>query len=456
MNHDASVSESLAVFFSRSRSPLLSIYLIWHANSSDQLTDRVLETRLTPGAQSRDTLCQPDLQICVDAAAMIWWQHLKLKSKDPQVRLKAIQALGAHDGDDPKTIELLTARLTDADPAVRCAAAKVLGDGKNASAAELLIPLLSDPNSGTRQEAAAALGHLGDPAAIDPLIKLLKHSNPQDRGSAGVALRALAWVPATPEEQALFEVAVGNARAAALQGKAALDPLISELTHDTSFARRSAAEALEGLKDPRRVKPLLQAAKDPDPTVRVSAIHALAAEQEQPVINTLLRALRDHEACVRLAAAQVLAKRDNPDFVPHFFSLLHDSHFDVRLAAVHYLSRFRHEQITQALVALLVDRDSDVRLAAVTGLAGSDHSAAVEGLVVALVDEERAIREAAQRALDQINPDWPHSEAAQRARQHLENLMNSCPAWVHSAISQVLARLRSANENIQVVHSRVP
>src|SRR5215471_8467087 len=100
---------------------------------------------------------------------MIWWQHLKLRSKDPQARLKAIEALGAQSGADPKTIELLTASLSDADPAVRCAAAKVLKEGKSSSAAELLIPLLSDPSSETRQEAAAALGHLGDPAAIEGL-----------------------------------------------------------------------------------------------------------------------------------------------------------------------------------------------------------------------------------------------------------------------------------------------
>ena len=167
-------------------------------------------------------------------------------------------------------------------------------------------------------------------------------------------------------------------------------------------------------------------------------------------MNTLLKALQDKDACVRLAAAQVLAKRDNPDFVPNFFKLLGDQNFEIRLATVQYLGRFRHPQITKALAMLLSDSDSDVRLAAAKNLGASNDKAAVEALVTALVDEERAIRQAAERALNQIDPDWTHSEAAHQAALRLQTSMDSRPAWVRSAISQVLARLGVSAEKLQI------
>src|SRR5207244_1322388 len=80
--------------------------------------------------------------------------------------------------------------------------------------------------------------------------------------------------------------------------------------HDTSFVRRAAAEALQGLADPRAVQPLLAALEDPDSTVRVSAIHALTKDTSELVTGKLARLLRASDACVRMAAAQVLSKRD--------------------------------------------------------------------------------------------------------------------------------------------------
>jgi len=383
---------------------------------------------------------------------MIWWNSLKLRSRNPEVRRHAIEGLhvGRGSSANSRVFEVLAAGLNDDDLKVRCAAATVLGDLNDERGVDLLIPLLSSTSPDLRQTAAVALGHLRDPRAIDPLVQMLRSANPQDRAKAGAALRDLGWTPINTDDHALFEVAIGNARAAAFRGEAAVDPLVSELRHDTSFARRSAAAALEAVQDPRRVQPLLTAIRDADPSVRVTAIHALASEDSKPVVDAVLKALRDSEACVRLAAAQVLAKRDTPDFVPAFFSLVADSNFEVRLACIQYLGRFAHPQITEALAKFLTDRDSDVRLAAAKALGASRDPAAIEALVIALVDEERAIRQSAESSLNAIDPNWPHSEAAQRAAARLEAWIGTCPAWVRSSISQVLTKLRSTEDNLQV------
>jgi HEAT repeat protein len=381
---------------------------------------------------------------------MLWWENLKLRSKDPLVRLKAVEALGPG-ASDPKVLRVVADSLKDEDVQVRCAAAKILGTSKRPEAAEWLVPLLADISSQVRQATAESLGQLGNAkASIEPLKRLLRATNPQDRAYAGAALRVLGWSPGSEEETALFQVGTGNARGAAFHGEVAIEPLVSELKHDTSFARRSAAEALESSKDPRRIKPLIVAANDGDTTVRVSAIHALSTENGPEVVGRLLSTLGDPAACVRLAAAQVLARRHNPEFVPYFFELLRDSHFEIRLAVIQYLSHFTHPQITQAFVYLLADADSDVRLAAAQALAVAGDPVALEELVMALVDEERVIRLAAEGALNQIDPQWLCTEAAQRAATRLEASFSSAPGWVRSSISQLISKIRGTPENLPI------
>jgi hypothetical protein len=145
----------------------------------------------------------------------------------------------------------------------------------------------------------------------------------------------------------------------------------------------------------------------------------LGKETSEAVASILLRTLRDREDCVRLAAAQVLGKRDEPQFVPYFLKLLEDAHFEVRLVAVQFLGRFYSTQISEALV-------------------------------IALTDEERAIRQVSETTLNAIAPDWAQSQAAQRAGVRLEALLENRPAWVRSAIQQVLTKVRTAAGGVVV------
>lgn len=85
-----------------------------------------------------------------------------------------------------------------------------------------------------------------------------------------------------------------------------------------------------------------------------------------------------------------------------------------------------------------------MRLAATKALGAPRDPAAVESLVLTLIDDERAIRTAAELALDQVDTQSAHSEAAQRAATRLEASLKDRPAWVRAAAIQVVSKLRGA------------
>jgi HEAT repeat protein len=147
---------------------------------------------------------------------------------------------------------------------------------------------------------------------------------------------------------------------------------------------------------------------------------------------------------VRLAAAQVLSKWEDPALAPHLLELLTDRHFEVRMTAVLYARRISDPNVAVSLLPLLADTDSDVRLATAQSLGAFGNPVAIEALVVALTDEERAVRETAERALEQIDPNWIFSEYAHRAADRLTACLSDPRGWVRSAATQVVARLRAA------------
>ena len=318
----------------------------------------------------------------------VWWSSRQLQSKNPRIRRKAIERV--------------------------------------------------------RQAAAGSLKRSQEHDwAANALVKALKDPEWDVRACAASALRRLGWTPTNAQERSLFDVASGNVRAAGLRGDAALSALLLELQHRFSCQRRAAAEALESLSDPRRVKPLITATRDEDPTVLVWAAHALSQANTNEVRATLGKLFRNPDAKVRLAAAQALANQGDPADRSYFLELLRDTSFEVRLTAVQFLARFPDPQNAQALLSVLSDFDADVRHAAAKALGILGSPDAIEGLVAALGDEDKLVREAAEVSLNEIDPDWAHSATAQRAIGQLEASQRDCAPWVRAAIIQVLARLRT-------------
>jgi len=344
------------------------------------------------------------------------------------MRCKAVENLAG--SSHPIDTERIFASLHDSDPQVRCAAVRALSKKRTAQTRASLIKALHDHSFQVREAAARALGGLGDKSSTAALTVCLRDQDAAVRIAAAGALRALGWRPSTQEEVAWFEMALGNTPAVSAQNLSTASSTGGRI-EDTSFYRRMAAEDLKQRSDPARIKSLFSDLQSGDLLVIVSAIHDLGNIGEPQITEMLLKLFRHREAEIRLAAAQAVAARD--DAPPgHFLGLLQDPNFEVRLTAVQFLGRIRHKQIAEVLFPLLADPKLEVRQATATALGLIGNPSAIESLVVSLADEDEHMRLVAERALEQIDPDWMHSEGAQNARGRLEALLSvrAADGWV--------------------------
>jgi len=179
-----------------------------------------------------------------------------LKDEDSDVRRSAVYAIGKLK--DPTVGELLIEALKDKESKVRQSAARALGEIKVPRAVEPLIAALQDKDCDVRLEATEGLAKIKDPRAVEPLIKALKDENWNVRWSAAKALEKI-----NPKWRETEEA------------KKWVPVFISDLKNEKPDIRARAAEALGELKDPRAVKPLIEALKDKNQVVKYRASNAL-------------------------------------------------------------------------------------------------------------------------------------------------------------------------------------
>jgi HEAT repeat protein len=110
----------------------------------------------------------------------------------------------------------------------RCGAIRVLGRLRDRRAVEPLIRALGDGDKEIRILAAAALAEIGDGRSVLPLLEIAAQSRAADTAAAAEALWAL--------------------------GLEAIDPLITALDHENEKIRRSAADALTAMGEPRALE----------------------------------------------------------------------------------------------------------------------------------------------------------------------------------------------------------
>ena len=371
-----------------------------------------------------------------------WWDTLRLKSTNPLVRSKAVENLSGstRSGDT----ERLLASLQDESPHVRCAAVKALEKARSQNTLRSLLIALNDDAPEVREAAARVLGRSGAPKVAHELVTCLKKDTDLSvRRAAAGALRALGWRPSTREEAALYDIALGNTRAAISSPTMPMESPAEEPSQDTAFHRRMRAETLKERDDPARIASLITAARSDDLLARISAIHDLGEVNNAAMTEELPRHLRDPEKEVRLAAAQALAARTDTQ-PAHLLGLLEDSSYEVRLVAVRFFARVPSQQIAQVLLPMLSDPVPEVREAAATTIGFIGDTAAIEDLVMALTDDDARVSRAAHQSLNQIDPNWLASDGASRARPRLESLLSTGAGLDVERLQQLLQSITTA------------
>lgn len=348
---------------------------------------------------------------------MRWLKRRQFKSKDPEIREETLCLLSAKAG--AKDIRVFAEGLLDENMNVRRAATKAIA----------LIPPSVVPE------------------CVDALVPLLQSTDFSLRKSAALALQSLGWNPKTPEQQALFLIALGNFESIPAD-EGTVEPLLNALKIGPLPVQVGAAQALENIQshiqDPRIIGPLIDTLKNSEPNLRTTVLRALGSCADEKRIPPLLKAFKDPAPLVRIAAIEAIGKTGNPEYLKYFLPLLNDESFEVREAAVTELARIKTPEALDLIISALRDRDSDVRKRAVESLGKLRDPRSAGALISTLIDPESIVRHAAANVLQIINCNWRTSKEAQEAVPRLEAGLSNPEYWVREAAAKALSRIRNS------------
>ena len=193
-----------------------------------------------------------------------------------------------------------------------------------------------------------------------------------------------------------------NGKTQAAQGT--IDALRTALADADADVRRTAAQALGSLADPRAVDALLEALRDDsDADVRKMAAWALGEIESPRAVAGLSQAVRsDRSADVRAMAAWALGEIESPEGVPALGAALRDSSVEVRRMAVWGLGEIESAEAVEWLTPALRDDDVEIRRKAAWALGEIESASAVPALGAALGDADAEVRSMAAWALGEI------------------------------------------------------
>ncbi|HEU0036886.1 MAG TPA: HEAT repeat domain-containing protein [Kofleriaceae bacterium] len=248
-----------------------------------------------------------------------------------------LRALGATG--DPQALVPVLRALASKDPAIRVAAMESLRPlvGSDARAGDVLIEHLTDDDLEIRVLAAEYLGILGVSAATPKLAALAGPGNPTRLRRA--AIDSLGLIGRADGTTALLAVL--------REGPPELHP--------------NAATSLSYIADPNAIQPLIALAKaDRGPTRHhiVRALGATLRAKRDPAARKLLRELaNDGSIKISLAAIAGLAAAKDPADAPFLRSLVQQGSSDRRRAAAWALGEMRDTDSVDALAAALGTKD---------------------------------------------------------------------------------------------------
>lgn len=252
-----------------------------------------------------------------------------------------------------------------------------------AAAVPQLRTLLSQERENVRAESAMSLGRIGPraSAAIPDLLMLLADEKQRVRHEASEALGQM--------------------------GVAALEPLLTAATDESSVVRSGAMQAMGHLlnADPRVSSVLLAGAQDADASVRAHAVRSFSRlpNLDSDHVRILLENLRHSDSNVHVEVVRVLADHDEilPRIESELISLLFGAEDSVAWQATFLLQRAGIPS-APVLIKALENKASRIdQLARGLALLGPQ---VVELLSTALDDPEARVRQGASLALGQIRP----------------------------------------------------
>lgn len=172
---------------------------------------------------------------------------------------------------------------------------------------------------------------------------------------------------------------------------------IAALRDEDWGVREDAALALGESRDPRGVRPLIEALRDSDKAVQTAATSALTSIGEPAVVD-LASCLRDPDLSVQEAAAAVLSSIADERVIDPLMSALLSEDWVVRMHASRAIGRLANPKALDTLVLLLQDKVPAVRDEAMAALKAIGEQAVIP-LLTALKDKNWRARLKATEAL---------------------------------------------------------
>jgi HEAT repeat protein len=173
-------------------------------------------------------------------------------------------------------------------------------------ALEYLIIMLKKDDAKLRSTAATLLGEIENELVLEDLIKALEDSEESVRLEAAKALGML-------------------------KSSRAFEPLLKALKCESNSIKMAVVEALGKLEDNRSIEPLMNIIKnDHSKDVRARAVDALRAYRCDNIYDILAEALQDVDAIVRKSAADVMGLLAEPKAVAPLAVALIDKNVKVR------------------------------------------------------------------------------------------------------------------------------
>ena len=259
--------------------------------------------------------------------------------ENPRVRSEAMYALGiiARPPLEGAAAQQLVKALDHYDPAIRTAAARVIGRLDVTSAGQALIKAINDSHADVRYASMRALGYIGDASAVQALTDQLSYYKKGE--GAWSALDALARI-ASKSSVPVFK-----------QYLADKDP----------FLRRAAIEGLGRAGDASQTDNLVGiATTDEAPMVRLAACFTL-----QKLGQNYVTRLADMLMNGKLAQQGVESLIElGPSVAPQLYPRLQESQPEVREAIADVLGVIGGAGALMPLQAAAQDKDPDVAAAA--------------------------------------------------------------------------------------------